>query len=203
MKIAAATPSDIEPVVSCWVAAFASDPITGFLLDTGSSYQERLRQFFSLLMRARLALNMPVLVASDATAVVGATMGYKTVCPSWPETISDEWDHFEKAVPGLSDRIAIYDEIAERCKPSTPHYYLGVIGTDPSKHGLGIGTKLLRSFCDRSASDQLSQGVYLETASPSNVRFYERAGFELTGQGVLGRSTLWCMFLHHEPRRDA
>jgi len=80
------------------------------------------------------------------------------------------------------------------------HYYLGVIGMDPTMHGLGIGTRLLRSFCDLSASDPRSSGVHLETANPSNVRFYERAGFAVTGQGSLGSETLWCMFLSHGPR---
>ena len=34
-------------------------PITGFLLQDGPAYQERFTPFFSLLMRARLALGMP------------------------------------------------------------------------------------------------------------------------------------------------
>jgi len=46
-------------------------------------------------------------------------------------------------------------------------------------------------------------GVYLETANPLNVRFYERVGFEVTGRGRLGTGTLWCMFLRHAPRHDA
>ena len=62
-------------------------------------------------------------------------------------------------------------------------------------HGRGVGTQLLRSFCDLSRSDPLSCGVYLETAEESNLRFYERAGFAETGRGRLGRATLWCMYL--------
>lgn len=106
-------------------------------------------------------------------------------------------------VPGFNDRAAIYDQIAEKSKPSAPHYYLGMIGVNTAMHGLGIGTRLLKSFCDLSAADPLSAGVYLETANPSNVRFYERNGFEVTGQGSLGSGTLWCMFLRHGPRHDA
>jgi ribosomal protein S18 acetylase RimI-like enzyme len=100
----------------------------------------------------------------------------------------------------LTDRIAVYDEIAAKGKPPAPHYYLGVIGVDPNLHGLGIGTQLLKSFCDLSASDRLSCGVYLETAKASNLGFYERVGFAETGRGSLGSATLWCMYLPHEPR---
>lgn len=202
MNITAAAPSDLEQVVSRLAAAFAEDPITGFLLQPGPSYRDRLTQFFSLLMRARMALDMPVIVARGRTAIEGAAMGYRTTCPPWPTALEDEWDHFETTVPSFSERSAAYDEVAERCKPSVPHYYLGVIGADPSRQGHGIGTRLLESFCALSAADPLSHGVYLETANPSNVGFYERAGFEVTGQGSLGDVTLWCMFLRHVPDRD-
>ena len=88
-------------------------------------------------------------------------MGYTTVRPEWPRDLTEDWEGFEKATPGLTDRIAVYDEIAAKGKPPAPHYYLGVIGTDPNLHGLGIGTQLLKSFCDLSASNRLSCGVYL------------------------------------------
>lgn len=203
MQITTASPSDLEHAVGCLAAAFAKDPITGFLLQTGPGYRDRVTQFFSLLMRARMALNMPVLVARGAVAVHGAAMGYTTSYPSWPSDIAEDWDHFEKAIPGLTDRMALYDEIAEASRPSLPHYYLGAIGMAPDTQGLGTGTQLLKAFCDLSASDKLSRGVYLETANPSNVRFYEHAGFVVTGQGQLGNADLWCMFHSHGPRRDA
>jgi ribosomal protein S18 acetylase RimI-like enzyme len=202
MQITSAASSDIDEAIRCAVAAFAQDPITGFLLGTGPGYQQRLRQFFSLLMRARVALKMPVLVARDADGIRATAMGYATECHPWPAGLAEEWDRFEMATEGLTERMAAYDEVAARSKPATPHYYLGVIEVDPTQHGLGLGTQLLKSFCDLSAADSLSSGVYLETASPSNVRFYERAGFSETGRGNLGSATLWCMFLPHA-RHDA
>jgi ribosomal protein S18 acetylase RimI-like enzyme len=200
MQIAAAVPSDLEQAVNCLAAAFAQDPLTGFLLQTGSNYRDRVTQFFSLLMEARIALNMPVLVARGSDSIHGAVMGYTTARPVWSPALTEAWGRFEQGIPGVGDRMALYDEIAEKNKPTVPHYYLGVIGTDPTMHGRGVGTKLITSFCELSASDRLSGGVYLETANPSNVGFYERAGFAVTGQGSLGSSTLWCMFLPHGPR---
>lgn len=194
MQITAAAPSDLEQAVAGLATAFAQDPLTGFLLQTGPHYRARVTKFFSLLMEARIALGMPVLVARDTDGIHGAVMGYTTARPVWPTALTEEWRRFEQAIPGASDRMALYDEIAEKNKPSVPHYYLGVIGTDPAVHGRGIGTQLLRSFCELSASDRSSGGVYLETANPSNVGFYERAGFTVTGQGKLGSATLWCMF---------
>ena len=200
MKITTASAADIDEAVGCLATAFAQDPITGFLLQNSQGYQERVTQFFSLLMRARIALRMPVLVARGAHGIGGASMGYSTVRSEWPAGLTEEWDHFEKAIPGVTDRMAIYDEVANKFKPSAPHYYLGVIGTDPALQGSGIGTQLLKSFCEISASDPLSSGVYLETAQASNLRFYERVGFAETGRGNLGDATLWCMYLPHERR---
>jgi ribosomal protein S18 acetylase RimI-like enzyme len=203
MNTTAATSLDIEQAVGCLATAFANDPITGFLLQANRANQDRVTRFFSLLMRARIALNMPVLVARDEAGVCGAAMGNATVVPSWPSEFEAEWESLDTLAPGFNARAAIYDEIAEKYKPQVPHYYLGVIGTRPNIQGAGVGKQLLRSFCTLSASDQLSSGVYLETANPTNVKFYERAGFEVTGQGKLGGSTLWCMFLSHPPKNDA
>jgi len=200
MKVTAASLSDIDEAVGCLATAFAQDPITGFLLQTSQGYRERVTQFFSLLMRARIALKMPVFVARGARGIDGATMGYSTVRSEWPTGLTEEWARFEKAIPGLTDRMAIYDEVVTKFTPPAPHYYLGVIGTDPALQGSGIGTQLLESFCEVSASDALSSGVYLETAQASNLRFYERAGFAETGRGNLGDATLWCMYLPHERR---
>jgi ribosomal protein S18 acetylase RimI-like enzyme len=200
MTVTPASPSDHDEAISCLATAFGQDPITGFLLQMGPGYRERVSQFFSILMRARLALGMPVFVARNGAGISGASMGYSTAPHEWPSDLTAEWDRFEKAIPGLPERMSVYDEVAAKFKPSAPHYYLGVIGTDPSSRGRGIGTQLLGAFCEASANDPLSSGVYLETAQASNLKFYERAGFVETGRGNLGSSSLWCMFLSHDRR---
>ncbi|MBN8481220.1 MAG: GNAT family N-acetyltransferase [Xanthomonadales bacterium] len=200
MRIVPASPSDLDEAVTCLAAAFALDPITGFLLQAGSGYHERLTRFFSLLMRARFALDMPVFVAVDSAGVRGAAMGYSTVRTQWPGDLVEAWDRFERAVPGMSGRMATYDGVSNRYKPPEPHYYLGAIGTHPDFLRRGVGSRLLESFCERSASDPLSCGVYLETAQAANLAFYERAGFVTTGHGRLGDATLWCMYRAHGRR---
>ena len=125
MKITTASHSDIDESVACVATAFAQDPITGFLLQTGQGYRERVTQFFSLLMRARIALKMPVFAARGAQGIDGATMGYSTVRSEWPVGLTEEWVRFENSIPGVTDRMAIYDEVAKKFKPSAPHYYLG------------------------------------------------------------------------------
>ncbi len=201
MPTTAAAQTDLEPAVSSLAAAFAHDPITSYLLQPGESYPSRLTQFFSLLLRARVALGMPILVARDEARIVGAVMGYSTAPHDWPADIAAEWDAFERTIPGFVDRQADYDAIVDSCKPSASHYYLGAIGVEPSMHGRGFGKELLEGFCELSANDPRSSGVFLETAKESNVGFYERAGFVEVGRGTMGGTRLWCMFREHARSR--
>lgn len=64
--------------------------------------------------------------------------------------------------------------------PTHPHMYLWFIGVDPGRHGEGVGRALLAEL--HADSDARGLPTYLETATPSNVGFYERAGYEVLGE---------------------
>ena len=200
MHTTPATYSDVDEAVQVLAAAFAEDPITGFLLAPGSGYPGRVARFFSILMRVRIALDMPVILARESGRINGAAMGYTTARPKWPSDLAEEWSAFENSTAGMVARMAQYESIADKFAPSEPHYYLGVIGVDPKLRGRGIGNRLLTAFCSLSADDPLSGGVYLETAQPSNIPFYRGAGFIEAGRENLGNGPLWCMLLRHANR---
>jgi ribosomal protein S18 acetylase RimI-like enzyme len=63
-----------------------------------------------------------------------------------------------------------------------PHWYLPILGVDPSHQGTGVGGALLRAVIARAAEDLLP--CYLDTAQPKNVAFYRRHGFEVLTHGV-------------------
>lgn len=193
----AATYSDVDEAVGVLAAAFAEDPITGFLLARGPGYPARVAKFFSILMRVRIALDMPVILARESGRINGAAMGYTTARPKWPPDLAEEWTAFENSTEGMVARMAQYESIADKFAPAEPHYYLGAIGVEPKARGRGIGKRLLTAFCSLSANDNLSSVVYLETAQPSNVPFYQRAGFVEAGRENLGNGPLWCMLLRH------
>ncbi|MBL8551498.1 MAG: GNAT family N-acetyltransferase [Hyphomonadaceae bacterium] len=149
--------------------------------------------FFSILLRARLALQMPAYVLQQDGDVLGAAMGYDTSRPAWPASLVEEWRRFESDAPGLAARLAAYDAICAAHQPTEDHYYLGVIGVHPSLQGKGAGKALLDAFCARSRADPKSNGVYLDTANPSSLQFYYNNGFELRGEGALDATPLWCV----------
>ena len=121
MEITTATAADVDEAVACLASAFAEDPITGFLLEFGPGYRERVTQFFSLLMTARLELGMPVLLARDQGRIQGAVMGYATEPPEWPAALAEAWGRFEASIAGLGDRLAVYDHVADKYRPAAPH----------------------------------------------------------------------------------
>ena len=57
-----------------------------------------------------------------------------------------------------------------------PHWHLGPVAVDAHLQGTGIGTLLMKEYCARL--DRAHVAGYLETDKESNVRFYERFGFQ-------------------------
>lgn len=82
----------------------------------------------------------------------------------------------------------------EEIHPKEPHWYLGIIGTDPLRQGSGVGGALIRDVTDRC--DREGIGAYLESSKHANVAYYERFGFKVTGEvsAPKGGPTLWPMW---------
>ncbi len=62
--------------------------------------------------------------------------------------------------------------------PPEPHWYLNVIGVDPTQQRSGAGTVLLRRMLARIDGDGLT--AFLDTSEPNNLSYYERFGFQVT-----------------------
>ena len=76
--------------------------------------------------------------------------------------------------------------------PLDPHWHLGPIGVLPGYQGKGIGTKLMRRFCQEV--DACLAPAYLETDVVQLVPYYARFGFELVAESeILGikNSFMW------------
>ena len=194
MSIEVARDEHVAAATACFAAAFRDDPLINHFFADHSRGWAAAETFFRLLMQARLALGMPVLMALDGGKVAGGAMGYDTREVDWPPQIAAQWEALEGGSPAVSRRFDAYGAVSERHLPKSPHYYLGVIGVAPALRGTGWGSRLLRAFCRLSDEDVASAGVYLETGHPGNVAFYSRHGFEVCGTGDLEGVQLTCMF---------
>jgi len=75
--------------------------------------------------------------------------------------------------------------------PEKRHWHLGPVAVDVHLQGRGIGSMLMRAFCERM--DAAGEDAYLETDKPENVRFYERFGFEVVGEEEVIGVANWFM----------
>jgi len=80
-----------------------------------------------------------------------------------------------------SKRDDVFALMAEmgRYHPSEPHWYLPLIGVDPSYHRRGMGTGLMRRGLERCNREGMP--AYLEASSNASRRLYERFGFQVLG----------------------
>jgi GNAT superfamily N-acetyltransferase len=70
--------------------------------------------------------------------------------------------------------------------PIEPHWYLPLMGVDPSQQGKGFGSALLQHTLMQF--DRNNKIAYLESSNPRNIPLYKRHGFELLGTIQIGTS---------------
>jgi len=87
---------------------------------------------------------------------------------------------------------------AEKVHPhEPPHWYLAILGTDPSAQGLGLGSALMAPVLDECDRDGV--GAYLESSKEQNLDYYARHGFRVRSERRLPRGpSLWPMW--RDPR---
>lgn len=74
-----------------------------------------------------------------------------------------------------------------------PHYYLFVIGVNPTLKNKGLGSLLMKpalALCDKE-----NMPAYLENAREQNIPFYQKHGFEIIKEARATKacSPLWLM----------
>jgi ribosomal protein S18 acetylase RimI-like enzyme len=74
----------------------------------------------------------------------------------------------------------------DEAHPATPHWYLPWLGVDCALQGQGLGSSLMAPCLRIVDRDHLA--AYLDSTNPMNISFYQRHGFEVTGQSQAGDS---------------
>jgi ribosomal protein S18 acetylase RimI-like enzyme len=70
----------------------------------------------------------------------------------------------------------VIDRIHKACLPG-PHWYLMMLGVEPSSQGKGIGGRLVEAKLDEIHKNGLP--AYLETMTEQDVAFYSKRGFRV------------------------
>jgi GNAT superfamily N-acetyltransferase len=189
--------ADIESLADVLQAAFFDDPVSTWLLPGESSRSRRLARFFAIFLRRHYLPMRAVWTTTDqAGAAMWSPPGHWRIplaeaVRTAPSLLRVGGRHALRAI-----RTA---EQIERRHPREPHWYLGVLGTNPPRQGTGVGSALLQPVLERC--DREGVPAYLESSKESNIPFYGRHGFEVTGEIVIpaGGPTLWTMWRDPRP----
>jgi GNAT superfamily N-acetyltransferase len=181
--------------------AFAEDPVFAWLIPPQVRGRDhRLRTFFTSMSRGYLRRGKPCYLTADASAVaLWAGPG------AWAMPLSQMI--LEAAPSGLAFRGRLLRALRTQLQverlhagQSTPHWYLGYLGTRSGRQGQGLGTRMLREVLTGLDADRVP--AYLESSNERNLPLYERNGFRVTGElQALGHGpTIWRMWRDPQPR---
>lgn len=171
-------PGDRQRAIDVLVTAFVSDPVIRWLYPEPHAYLTHFPEFLDafggkafdeatvwhLISFTAVALWYPPHVEPDGDAVVAVIQA--TVQPDRQE-----------------DTFSVLEQMGA-AHPTYPHWYLPWVGVDGPQQGKGLGAELMRHCLAIVDADHLP--AYLESPNPRNLSFYERHGFEVTGQSQAG-----------------
>jgi ribosomal protein S18 acetylase RimI-like enzyme len=81
-------------------------------------------------------------------------------------------------------KMAAMAEPLSQAKTDEPSFYLFILGTDAERQSRGLGAALLERVL--TICDEQGLAAHLESSNPRNIPFYERHGFEVIAEHVLG-----------------
>jgi ribosomal protein S18 acetylase RimI-like enzyme len=180
IRVVAAGPADMEPLISVIVRAFAADPVARWM------YRDRQR-YFAYFGRFIRAFAGKAFSTGTAWCIDGNLGGALWLPPGVRPDEDAIAAVLDESVPRdvVADVNAMFIEMAAY-HPRNPHWYLPTIGIQPHAHRMGLGSALLAEALGRC--DQEHMPAYLESSNPANATFYRRLGFEPLGVIRAGHS---------------
>lgn len=185
--------NEIPAIAASLAKAFHDDPVMLHMLRAPAKRERQMTTFFSTEMKRAMKVGAVLTTDDQPAGAIWMAPGkwqignlqlrsFVPVLVSWRSAIT------------RSLRVL---QLMEKVHPKEPHWYLAVLGTAPDHQGKGLGSSLVAPILRRCDDEGLP--AYLESSKDSNVPFYRRHGFEVTGEiKVPNGPTLWPMW--REPR---
>lgn len=186
---------DVRELSRTLARAFYADPVMVWLLPDEKPRIAQLYRLFATMTRHHHLVRGGVEVACDGPGIGAAALWDPP--NEWQET---RWAQlamtptFVRVFGARSKRGRAVQELMKRLHPEEPHWYLAVLGSDPSVRGKGFGQVLMQSRLERVDAEHAP--AYLESSKSENIPYYQRFGFEVTDEIVLpdGGPTMWPMW---------
>lgn len=186
---------DVRELAGVLSRAFYEDPVMMWMIRNNNARAKASFRGFATLARHHFLPRGGAEVASRDGTIGGAAL--------WEPPGKRKSSRREELVmmPGLlwamRSRASAMEQVRELMEanhPEEPHWYLMLLGSDPTVRGGGFGRALMHSRLDRCDAEHVP--AYLENSNPKNEAFYMRFGFEMTGEITLpdGGPTMWLMW---------
>jgi ribosomal protein S18 acetylase RimI-like enzyme len=169
--------------------AMRDDPIFKAVFGADPRHRlERLQRFFTGLLPA---LSPASISAWEAGQLVGlvAFIAPRGLAPAVQLRIA-----YRMLTPNIPEmwRLWRWVHAADKHLPPGRHCVLGAVAVDVGRQRQGIGSAMLRAFCQRM--DEHQEDAFLETDKYASVRFYERFGFAVTATATILGTQNWWMY---------
>ena len=190
---------DVPALARVLARAFFDDPVFVWLSPNASRRRSALPGFFAALARHHFLAGPGAEVATTDSGI-GAVALWEPPGVAEPSARA-QVAMLPSAVRAFRGRLGVARALTAEMTavhPEAPHWYLAMIGSDPQFRGGGFGHALMRSRLDRC--DAECAPAYLESSNPDNIGYYQRFGFEVTGEIAMpgGGPSLWPMW--RQPR---
>lgn len=173
IEVRSATGAEQKAVIDVITLAFSSDPMARWALAEPATY-------LSVMPELVRAFGGNGFAHGTVHCLEGTLAAAMWLPPGVHPDAERMMDLVERHVPGpkMPDMMQVFEQM-DHYHPKEPHWYLPLIGVDPSCQGRGFGSALLHyalAQCDRHGLP-----AYLESSNPRNIPLYERHGFESIG----------------------
>jgi len=179
---------EVVTVMDLLTRAFAEEPIEQWCLECDDLFT---------VIGIEFAETVGQLAAAGALWVTEDRLGAAAFIPPGfaydDEAIDAAVSEALAAYGGWPERRIAFWKWVEEHRPATPHYYLDVVGVDPSRRRTGHGSLLLAEGL--AHVDREGAAAFLITSEASNAVWYARHGFVVRSeeQPPAGGPRVWFM----------
>jgi ribosomal protein S18 acetylase RimI-like enzyme len=187
-----ATLADVPRMSEVLADAFYTDPPFTWVLHRDPSRRDTLKRAFELSLRR-------IWMSQDVTYTTGGVVAAAIweLPGQWRVGVAQQL----RMLPAFSRIFGRHVPRALRAQmkldsdhPAEPHYYLPFIGVAPDWQGRGLGAAVMAPILERCDRERMP--AYLDATTHRNRALYERLGFMVTDEFILGKDAppLWRMW---------
>jgi ribosomal protein S18 acetylase RimI-like enzyme len=172
----------LKAVAQSLTDAFMNDPLQTYVFPDIEERKEKSPDHFAAILQYGLHFGEVYMSENAEGAVVWLAPGETEITPEKAEKsglVNLPHVMGEAATERFFSVMDFLDPFHKE-DMAQPHWYTMVIGVAPSFHRLGMGKALMEPVMIKARLQHTP--IYLETAEPSNINFYQKLGFRIVRQ---------------------